>query len=125
MFIIVAESTDIFAPMLQLGCLTACSGVTPLSSSRLLPLNGPPLPVSSIFLSSLFFLPIRHWKIAECSESTGTISAPISSARGMTSSPAHTRVSLFARAMRFLASMAASVGLSPTEPDTAVTTHSA
>ena len=28
LFIIVAESTEIFAPILQLGCFTACSGVT-------------------------------------------------------------------------------------------------
>ena len=125
LFIIVAESTEIFAPILQLGCFTACSGVTSSSSARLLPLNGPPEPVSKIFLSSPFFLPMRHWKIAECSESTGTISAPVSAARGMTISPAHTSVSLFARAMRFLASIAASVGFKPTEPDTAVTTQSA
>ena len=43
----------------------------------------------------------------------------------MTSSPAQTRVSLLARAMRFFPSMAASVGRRPTAPDTAVTTQSA
>ena len=67
---------------------------------------------------------MRHWKMAECSESTGTISAPVSAARRMTMLPAQTSVSLFASAMRFFSSMAASVGFSPTAPDTAVTTQS-
>ena len=63
--------------------------------------------------------------MAECSESTGTISAPKRSAASITSSPAQTRVSLLARAMRFFSLMAASVGFSPTIPTTAVTTISA
>jgi hypothetical protein len=62
--------------------------------------------------------------MAECSESTGTISAPRSFALAMTMLPAQTSVSLLASAMRFFSSMAARVGLSPTEPDTAVTTQS-
>ena len=66
----------------------------------------------------------RDWKIAECSESTGMISAPVSKVRAMTISPAQTRVSLLARAMRFFSSMAASVGFRPTLPETAVTTQS-
>ena len=64
----------------------------------------------------------RHWKMAECSESTGTISAPYFCAVSMTSSPAQTNVSLFASAIRFPARIAASVGLSPATPTTAVTT---
>ena len=63
--------------------------------------------------------------MAECSLSTGTISAPKRSAASMTSCPAQTRVSLLARAMRFFASMAARVGFRPTMPTTAVTTVSA
>ena len=63
--------------------------------------------------------------MALCSESTGTISAPVSRAADITSSPAHTSVSLLARAMRFFSMMAASVGASPTLPITAVTTVSA
>ena len=124
LFIRVELSTEILAPMLQLGWRTASSGVMASSSSRRLPRKGPPEPVSRIFLSSPAPLPVRHWKMAECSESTGTISAPFSFARAMTRSPAHTSVSLLARAMRFFASMAARVGLSPTAPDTAVTTQS-
>jgi hypothetical protein len=63
--------------------------------------------------------------MAECSESTGMISAPVFSAASITSSPAQTRVSLLAKAIRFFSPMAASVGLSPTIPTTAVTTVSA
>ncbi len=60
--------------------------------------------------------------MAECSESTGTISAPHSLARRMTMSPAHTSVSLLASAMRRpFFDNAASVGRRPTAPDTAVT----
>ena len=63
--------------------------------------------------------------MAECSESTGMISAPQRCASRMTSSPAQTSVSLFASAMRLPRSMAASVGRRPIMPDTAVTTVSA
>ena len=63
--------------------------------------------------------------MAECSESTGTISAPYCSAASITSCPAQTSVSLLARAMRFLSRMAARVGFRPTMPTTAVTTVSA
>ena len=124
LFIIVALSTEILAPMLQLGWRTACSGVTSSSSARAFPRKGPPEPVSRILCSSPGARPIRHWKMAECSESTGMISAPLSRARCITSVPAQTRVSLFARAMRFFSSMAASVGRRPTAPETAVTTQS-
>ena len=124
LFIRVELSTEIFAPMLQLGWRTASSGVMPSNSSRRLPRKGPPEPVSRILCSSLSPRPIRHWKMAECSESTGTISAPRALARAITISPAQTRVSLLARAMRFFASMAARVGFRPTAPDTAVTTQS-
>ena len=48
LFIIVAESTEIFGPMTQFGCATACSGVTSckLAGSRLR--NGPPDAVSTM-----------------------------------------------------------------------------
>ena len=76
-------------------------------------------------ISRLSPLPIRHWKIAECSESTGIISTPCFCASSITSSPAHTSVSLLARPMRFPVRIAASVGFSPTMPTTAVITQSA
>ena len=69
--------------------------------------------------------PCKHWKIAECSESTGKIGTPFSRAARMTICPAHTSVSLLASAIAFPASMAAIVGSRPTIPTTAVTTTSA
>ena len=125
LFIRVAESMVTFAPMDQLGCLRASDGVTPSSSARVFPKNGPPEAVSRMRLSSGRQLPCKHWKMAECSESTGTISAPFSVARAVTKGPAQTIVSLLARAMRLPPSMAARVGASPAMPTTAVTTVSA
>ena len=75
--------------------------------------------------SPLSWQPWRHWKRAECSESTGTTSAPWAAAPSITSSPPQTRVSLLARAMRLPRSTAARVGLRPTTPTTAVITVSA
>ena len=59
LFIMVAESTLIFAPMLQFGWLTAISGVTSRVCSRVQPRNGPPEPVSRILCSSPV-RPVRH-----------------------------------------------------------------
>ena len=100
LFIIVALSMLIFAPMLQFGWRTARSGVTSRVCSLVQPRNGPPEPVRRMRRSSLLSRPAMDWKIAECSESTGRISAPQSAASAMTISPAHTSVSLFASAMR-------------------------
>ncbi len=126
LFISVAESTVIFAPMLQFGCRSASARVLPASSPRVRPKNGPPEQVRmSRLISPRSRQPIRHWKMAECSESTGMISARYRAAARITSSPAHTSVSLFASAMRFFARMAQSVGRRPIMPDTAVTTVSA
>ncbi len=49
LFIMVAESTEIFCPMTQFGCAHACSGVTlaKLAGSRWR--NGPPEAVRMIF----------------------------------------------------------------------------
>ena len=116
----------IFAPIFQLGCLRASAGVTVFNSSRLLPKKGPPEQVRiSRLISFLSPQPMRHWKIAECSESTGMISAWYFSASAITSSPAQTSVSLLARPMRLPARMAARVGFRPTMPTTAVMTQSA
>ena len=62
----------IFGPMFQVGCASASSGVTFVSSSRVRPRNGPPLAVSTRLSGSPS---CAHWKSAECSLSTG-ISAP-------------------------------------------------
>ena len=45
LFIMVAESTEIFRPMLQVGCATASSGVIASKGLRSLFRNGPPEPV--------------------------------------------------------------------------------
>ena len=116
----------ILGPIFQLGCRRASSLVTLPSCSRSMPKKGPPEQVRiNRRTSALSRTPIRHWKIAECSESTGTISAPHRFASAITSSPAQTRVSLLARPMRFPARMAARVGFSPSIPTTAVMTQSA
>ena len=57
-----------------------------------------------------------HWKIAECSLSTGSIRTPFSRARRVTSSPAITITSFVASAMSIPFSIAATVGRSPDSP---------
>ena len=64
----------------------------------------------------------RHWWMAQCSESTGTISAPgVRRARCTTGAPAMSD-SLLARARRRPASSAARVTGSPAKPTTPLTT---
>ncbi len=48
----VAELIVMTGPMFQVGCASACSGVTPASSARLRCRNGPPLAVSTSRLTS-------------------------------------------------------------------------
>ena len=74
LFIIEAESIVIFAPMDQLGWCNACALVTCASCSSENVRKGPPEAVRIIFSMGLTS-PARHWKMAECSESTGMISA--------------------------------------------------
>ena len=76
---------------------------------------------------SIFFsgIPCKHWKIAECSLSTGRSFTPFSFTASHTSLPPVTSVSLFAKAISFLAFAAASVGFKPTIPTTEFTTRSA
>ena len=89
-----------------------------------MPLNGPPEAVNIILCISLLQYPLKLWKIALCSESTGSILTPFSLAFFITISPATTRVSLLAKAISFFASIAAMVGFSPIIPTTDVTTVS-
>ena len=57
----VAESTVIFAPILQLGCLSACAGVMFFSSSFVQPQKGPPEAVRiSFFRAFSSGQPCRH-----------------------------------------------------------------
>ena len=120
----VAESMVIFAPMFQLGCCRARSLPADSMRSRDQVRNGPPDAVRWIRASAFPWAPNRHWKMAECSESTGRIRTPQRLASAMTRDPAATRVSLFARAMSLPARMAESVGLSPLKPTIDATTMS-
>ena len=124
LFIIVAESMVILLPMLQFGWFSACALVAFAMSSRLHVLNGPPDAVRCIFSMSAPAEPIRHWKIAECSESTGRMRERCSAARSITICPAATRVSLLARAMVLPAFTAEIVDSSPLNPTIDVRTMS-
>ena len=102
LFMSVAQSTVIFAPIFQFGWRSASDLVIQTNSSRVFPKNGPPEQVKIRRLTSaLSRQPMRHWKMAECSESTGMISVPDSRAAACMICPAQTIVSLLARAMRF------------------------
>ena len=77
LFIRVAESMVIFAPMFQLGCFRASALVLPRSSSVFVPKKGPPDAVSRILVRLLALsLSCKHWKMAECSLSTGSSLTP-------------------------------------------------
>ena len=110
----VAELIVTNGPMSQVGCASACSGVTSCSSSRVRPRNGPPLAVSTRRRTSSARPPRRHWASALCSESTGTIWP--GRARAVTSGPPMISDSLLASASVLPASSAASVGRRPTAP---------
>ena len=125
LFASVAESIVIFGPMRHVGCASASSGVTPSSSARERPRNGPPeavrtSPTTRVRRSR----PSRHWWSAECSLSTGTIVPPPRSRARTASSPAATRLSLFASASVTPCSSAQSVARMPAKPTTALSTTS-
>ena len=101
-------------PITQFGWAQACSGVAASSVSSAAVRNGPPEAVSTILRTA--FAPEKHWKIALCSLSTGRICAPASRAAFVTSGPAMTRASLFARSTRLPALAAASVEARPAAP---------
>lgn len=119
LFTSVAEFTVMTGPMLQVGWLSAISGVTSVSSERFLPRKGPPLAVTTSRRTATGSAPPgpaahRHWASAECSESTGIIcSGP---AKRLTSGPPTISDSLLASASTRPASSAASVEVSPRAP---------
>ena len=112
----VAESMLIFAPMSQLGCATACAGVTPRISSSEKDLNGPPLAVRVILRTWSILPPDRHWNIALCSLSTGNNAAPDRRTAAIINAPAETNASLLAKATVLPASIAAIVEGNPAQP---------
>jgi hypothetical protein len=113
LFISDAESIVTFVPIFQLGWLRASLGVTLLSCSRVRLRKGPPDAVRVIFSSDSLFSPTRHWNIAECSESTGIIFAPVLATISFINDPATTNVSLFARATFLPVSRAEITGFNP------------
>ena len=114
----------ILCPMCHLGCFKASLLVTCAICSAVNFRNGPPDAVKMIFSIGLSPSPTKHWKIAECSESTGIIGVRYSRARRLMRSPATTNVSLLAKAMVLWASIARIVGFNPEYPTIAVTTIS-
>ena len=121
----VAESMVILRPITHEGCFSACSTVMPAKASRDVCRNGPPEAVRIRRRTESGGRPSRHWKIAECSLSTGSTFTPCFRASAMTISPAMTRISLEATAMSFPALIAASVGCNPAVPTMAINTMSA
>ena len=120
----VAESIVIFAPIVQVGCRSASSGVTARRSSTPRPRNGPPDAVRIPAATRSGGTPAMSWNIAECSESTGTSAAPVRARAAATRSPPATRLSLLASATGTPRSSAASVGRRPAAPTRAFRTRS-
>ena len=124
LFARVAESTLIFRPMFQVGCASASSTVTWSSSPRVRPRKGPPDAVRTSASTVSGSRASRHWKSAECSLSTGNRRPPPRRCAATASSPAATRLSLFASASVTPCSSAHSVASTPAKPTTALRTMS-
>ena len=121
----VAESMVIFRPITHDGCLSACSTVMPANSSIGVSRNGPPEAVRISRRTDSGGRSPRHWKIAECSLSTGSTRTPCLRASAITISPAITRISFEATAISLPARIAANAGCSPAVPTMATNTMSA
>ena len=126
LFIRVALSMVILAPMFQLGWRRASSFFLSLSWPAFIPKKGPPEAVSRILVRErALSASCRHWKIAECSLSTGSSLTPCCSTARVTRCPPVTRLSLLARARSCPLSMAARDAPSPAMPTTLFRTTSA
>src|SRR5262245_14872956 len=125
LFISVAESIVILGPICHTGCASASLTEALASSARVQPRKGPPEPVRITRLRSSRRSPRRHSARAACSESTGTSRSGSPLIRSTTRSPPTTRLSLLASASIFPACSAASVGLRPAGPTSALSTMSA
>jgi hypothetical protein len=115
----------IFGPMDQVGWSRASATVTAASSWRDRPRNGPPDAVRSSRDTAPASPARRHWWTAQCSESTGMISAPVVRLDRCTSGAPAMMDSLLASASRRPASRAARVTSSPAKPTTPLTATSA
>ena len=125
LFISVAESIVILAPIFHVGCCRASSTVTAASRAFGVSRNGPPDAVRRTRWTSARLWPARHWKTALCSESTGKSLTPRAREAAVIRRPAITSVSLLASATVRPAWIAAMVGSSPAPPTRAETTMSA
>ncbi len=132
LFIMVALSRVILAPMSQLGWVVALACTARGSSWHILKSSSleksrkaPPEAVRITRRKPPWGTPCRHWKMALCSLSAGSMLMPYSLTRGLMTGPPLMRVSLFARAMSFFNLMASMVGSSPAAPTIPVTTVSA
>ncbi len=125
LFMRVAESTVILAPIRQVGWLSASATVTRARSAAFMVRKGPPDAVSRMRRISDRLWPSRHWKTALCSESTGRSATPRSRAAAVIRLPAITSVSLLASATLLPLWMAAMVGSRPAPPTMAERTTSA
>src|ERR1700742_18868 len=102
--------------MLQLGWATACSGVAADMFCRSQVRNGPPEAVRIKRETALFQFSCSDWKMAECSESTGTTVPPAVLAMSSRAGPAQTRLSLLARPTSEPRLAAVRVGARPAAP---------
>ena len=118
-----AELVVTISPMSQVGWARASCGETSCSSSRVMPRKGPPDAVRMSRSTSAAEPERRHWAMAECSESTGTIWP--SRAAALTRAPPTIRDSLLARARVAPDLSAARVGARPIEPVMPLSTTSA
>ena len=117
LFIIVAESTVILAPIFHLGCFKASSLVT--FSLTVFDLNSKSASRcgNNQLIDIFFFTLLMVWKIAECSESTGIKLTLFSLAFPSQFYLAATSDSLLEIAISHLCSIAFKVGSKPTNPE--------
>ncbi len=87
LFIMVAESIEIFGPIFHVGCASASSTVIAPNVWRSRWRSGPPEPVSTMRRTSSRVPHRSAWWMALCSESIGRISAPVDRADAIRSSP--------------------------------------
>ena len=125
LFMSVAESIVILAPIFQFGCFKACSDFTSCICSLDRSHRGPPDAVRMRRRTSSRRWPSSDWKIALCSLSTGKMRTPRFLASSCINGPAITIGSLLASATFFPARMAARVGTRPAPPTMAEITRSA
>ena len=114
----------IFPPISHVGWARASATVTPSRFSWTRPRKGPPEAVRTKRSTVPGRSAASSWNSAECSESTGSICAPVARASSITSSPPTTSDSLLASARSIPSPSVATVGRSPAEPTMAFRTMS-